>query len=349
MSVGNTLKVVSDTTCKIRALPMVAGVIIMIIAIIILVSVGMSRPYHESVNVTVDQSQSSHQLLSYNIDSVQTDEEVVVGTHVPGTSSTNCNRRSGSRTTSCNCAGYTYSYGAQSARCPGHSGSCNVQQTRDLIRNTSTNTLRCKTGPIHCTTTISATTPTTPTPITPTTPTPITPTPITPTPITPTPITPTPITQTSITPTPIADTSSTITCPYNRNCPNVGEVVELPVNLTTQVISCPTENWNTCTMRFDHNGQTHTHIRNHDAACEDFVNTTLPLFLTANGQYVQHQDHTRTVTWIIAGVLVVITLFTILHIYFMVTNSLYCGVSNAAAAVNVARDAFGGESYSYTQ
>tara|TARA_B100001741_G_scaffold313698_1_gene321210 strand:- start:8743 stop:9756 length:1014 start_codon:yes stop_codon:yes gene_type:complete len=332
-SAAQNLQAGSDTVCKVRALFYVPGVIIMIVISVILVYVGFSRPYHESVNVTVDESQSSHELVSYNVDSVQTDEEVVVGTHVAGSSTTNCRMKKTRRKHStgfsekCDCSGYSYLYNNQTARCAGHPGKCRTQPTHDLIRNISTNELRCKTGPINCTIAITPTTSTTPT---------------TPSPS----LAPSPEVELS------APISSTVTCPYDKNCPNVGEVAQFPVDLTTQVVSCLTENWNKCDMRFNHNGGTHSHSKAHNGICEDLVNTTLALFLTADGNYVQDQDHTRTITWSIAAVLGVITLISMFNIYFMLTNSVYCGVSNvmaAAGAVSRTYDRSYDTSYSYNQ
>ena len=72
-------------------------------------------------------------IVSFNVDSVQTDEEVVVGTHVAGSSTTNCRMKStrrGNRTSfgeKCNCSGYSYLYNNQTARCAGHPGNCRTQ------------------------------------------------------------------------------------------------------------------------------------------------------------------------------------------------------------------------------
>jgi hypothetical protein len=53
------------------------------------------------------------------------------------------------------------------------------------------------------------------------------------------------------------------------------------------------------------------------------VNTTLTLFLTANGEYVESQDHTRTVVFVIAGILFVITSLTTTSGYLKIVNAHY--------------------------
>jgi len=291
--------------CVSRCVPQMIGAVVFLAVSILFATIDVND--REKVDVTIQESKSSHKRGIYKTD-VSTTQNIIIGKKVtPQTSTvqeeyfvtegTGENRRRVKKVRT-KCLGDRYEFSMDGekmyATCPGHQGACNGPLERELVYDSSNGIVMCKPHGFQYNCSLNAD---------------------------------------------VDGLTQSVNCTYPL-CPSNGEI-EYPVRLADNKIECPKRlrgNFNKCSMKIKHGNKLYDRVEHTNGICEDFINKNRKLYYSdETDNFKDNWNPPYTYLKTVSTISFLISCLCAIHIVLIVKVDLYCHAQNVAKGVNMAK------------